>query len=130
MPEKEHEQHTTSIGTKTAWEKSAEVRPAIPFATAAWVVSDSLNGSTILKAATLEVSKAVRKIILAGTAPVMTVPNPLYKPGIPSILSMPLITENAFLSTASPEATCSLVFITETGYNPIVSPVKRPAPTT
>ena len=89
--------------------------PPIPFAMAAFVGSDNVYGSTILKAATFVVSNAVRNIILAGMAPVMTVPKPLYKPGIPSVLSMPLITENAVLSTASFEATCSLVFTREIG---------------
>ena len=122
--------HTTSIGTNTLCEKSDAIIPAIPFAMAASVGSDNLNGSTILNAATFVVSKAVRKIILAGTAPVITVPNPLYKPGIPSVLRMPLMTENAFLSATSFDATCSLVFTTETGYSATVTPVKRPAPTT
>jgi len=65
------------MGTKTAWEQRDAAMPAIPFAKAACVGSEKLNGSTILKAVTFVVSNAVRKIILAGTAPVMTVPNPL-----------------------------------------------------
>lgn len=107
--------HTTSIGTNTACAKSDDAMPATPFAIAAWLVSDSLNGSSILKAATFVVSKVVRNMILAGIAPVITVPNPLYKPGTPSVLSKPFTTENAFLSKVSFEATCSLVFTTETG---------------
>lgn len=107
--------HTTSIGTNTACDKIDDAMPATPFAMAAWVVSDRLNGSSIRKEATFVVSKAVRNIILAGTAPVMTVPNPLYKPGMPSVLSNPLMTENALLSNVSFEATCIRVFTTETG---------------
>lgn len=122
--------HTTSIGTNTAWAHIDPVMPAIPFAIAACAGSDSLNGSTILKAVAFVVSKAVRNSILAGIAPVMTVPKPLYRPGIPSVLRIPLITEKAFLSAVSFVATWSLVFTTETGYNATVTPVKRPAPTT
>lgn len=89
--------------------------PASPFAMAAWEVSDSPNGSSILKEAAFVVSRAERKMILAGIAPVITVPKPLYKPGMPSVLSNPLATENAFLSTVSLVTTCNLVFTTETG---------------
>ncbi|KAM1009835.1 hypothetical protein ACFX14_045400 [Malus domestica] len=69
-------------------------------------------------------------MIRAGTAPVITVPNPLYKPGIPSAFQMPLATDNASLSRASLEATCRRVFTTETGYSATVTPVNKPAPTT
>lgn len=103
------------MGTNTACEQRDPIIPATPFAIAAFVGSDNLKGSTILKAVTLDVSNAVRNIILAGTAPVITVPKPLYNPGIPSVFSRPFMTESAFLSTASCEVTCSLVFTTEIG---------------
>lgn len=70
--------------------------PATPFAMAAWVVLDSLNGSSIMKETTFMVSKAVRNMILAGTAPVLTVPHPLYKSRMTCVLSNTFITENAF----------------------------------
>lgn len=104
--------------------------PAIPFAIAACVGSDSFKGSIILNAATFVVSNAVRKIILAGIAPVITVPKPLYRPGIPSAFNRPLITDNAFLSTESFETICNLVFTTEIGYSATVMPENIPAPTT
>jgi len=106
---------TTSIGTNTACAQIDDVMPPMPFAMAACVVSDSLNGSSILKEATFVVSKAVRNMILAGIAPVTAVPNPLYKPRMPSVLSNPLTTENALLSAVWFEATCILVFTTDTG---------------
>lgn len=119
-----------SIGTKTDCEQRDAIMPATPFAIAACTGSDSLNGSTILNAATLVVSSAVRNIILAGIAPVMTVPKPLYKPGMPSFRTRPLTTENALSFAALLVATCILVLITEMGYSATVSPVNIPAPTT
>lgn len=107
--------HTTSTGTNTACEQRDAIMPATPFAMAACVGSENLKGSTTLKAETFVVSNAVRNKILVGIAPVMTVPKPLYKPGIPSVFSRPLITEIAFLSMESCDATCSLVFTTEIG---------------
>lgn len=117
------------MGTTTAWDKSDAVKPASPFAMAAWVGSDTFSGSTTLNAATFVVSNAVRNIILAGIAPPMTVLKPLYKPGIPSAFKRPLITENAFLSVEFFETTCSLVFTTEIGYSATVIPENIPAPT-
>lgn len=103
------------MGTNTACEQVAATMPATPFAKAACVGCDNLNGSIVLKAATFDLSNTVRNRILAGMDPIVTVPKPLYSPGIPSFFSMPLITEKAFLSTASREDTCSLVFTTEIG---------------
>uniref|UniRef100_A0A0A9D090 Uncharacterized protein n=1 Tax=Arundo donax TaxID=35708 RepID=A0A0A9D090_ARUDO len=64
------------MGTNTACEHVEAERPARPLATAACTGSDSLSGSTSLSEAALVVSSAVRKIILVGTAPVITVANP------------------------------------------------------
>jgi len=97
--------HTTSIGTNTACEKRDAVMPAIPFAMAACVGSLNSKGATNLKAEILVVSRAVRNMILAGTAPVMTVPKPRYRPGTPSFFKIPLTTEKALLSAISLEAT-------------------------
>lgn len=118
------------MGTNTACEQVAATMPATPFATAACIGCDNLKGSIILKATTFDLSNTVRNRILAGMDPIVTVPKPLYRPGIPSFLSMPLMTEKAFLSTASCEATCSLVFTTAIGYSITETPVNIPAPKT
>lgn len=77
----------------------------MPFAIAACTGSDNLKGSTILSEAAFVVSREVRKIILAGIAPVITVPNPLYRPGMPSTFRMFLKVEKALCCAISFEAT-------------------------
>lgn len=60
--------------------------------------------------------------------PLITVLNPRYRLAIPSVSSVPLMTEKASLSAVSSKVTHNRVLMIDTGYRANVNPVKRGQP--